>query len=161
MNASLPPQVVSAQDLTVVIHELADYTSWATHETIKQRVGVAGRQEVPVISPAATELLSTWANEHGNSVESYRQLIETLERVIASSPTITITLAGPAPQAVREHLVTWCRKNLSANVLVTFAFNRTLLGGMVVRAGSRIFDWSLRRRLMDHGREFTEVLARV
>ncbi len=157
----LPAQIVSPQDLTLVIREIADYIAWATHETIKQRVGAATRSQTPEVSPAATELLSNWTKQNGNSVESYRQLTETLERIAKQAPTITITLAGPAPQVVREHLVTWCRQNLSRHVLVTFKFNRTLLGGMVVRAGSHIYDWSLHRRLMEHGRKFTEVLARV
>lgn len=82
----------------------------------------------PELSAGATELLGAWGKAKGATAESYRQLIEALERIAKTAPTLTITLAGPAPQAVKEHLVTWCRQNLSQNVLVTFGFNRTLLG---------------------------------
>lgn len=37
MKSNLPASIVSAQDLTMVIREIQDYTAWATHETIKQK----------------------------------------------------------------------------------------------------------------------------
>ena len=162
MKSSLPSSIVSQQDLTMVIREIQDYTAWATHETIKQKAKSTRPMALaPQLSTGATELVSAWGRAKGATAESYRQLIELLERIARTAPSLTITLAGPAPQSVKEHLVAWCRENLSENVLVTFAFNRTLLGGMVVRAGSHIFDWSLHRKLMDNGRAFTEVLQNV
>lgn len=162
MKSSLPSQIVSAQDLTMVIREIQDYTAWATHETIKQKARSAKPMTAaPELSVGATELVSAWGKSKGATADSYRQLIELLERIAKSAPTLTITLAGPAPQAVKEHIVAWCRGNISENVLVTFKFNRTLLGGMVVRAGSHIYDWSLHRKLIDNGHAFTEVLRHV
>lgn len=162
MKSSLPASIVSAQDLTMTIREIQEYVAWATHETIKHKVqSTKPLMPQPELTPAATELVSAWGKAKGATADSYRQLIETLERIAKSAPTLTITLAGPAPQHVKEHLVAWCRENLSKNVLVTFKFNRTLLGGMVVRAGSHIYDWSLHRQLMDNGRRFTEVLRNV
>lgn len=162
MKSSLPASIVSPQDLTLVIREVKEYTAWATHETIKHKAGAKKPLTLqPELSPAATELISAWSKAHGATADSFRQLTEALERIAKSAPTLTITLADAAPQQVKESLVAWCRENLSGNVLVTFKFSRTLLGGMVVRAGSRIFDWSLHRRLTEHGREFTGVLKNV
>ena len=158
MNSNLPASIVSSQDLTLVIREIQDYTAWATHETIKYKTGVKKPMtDQPPLTPAATAIVSNWGRSKGATADSYRQLIETLERIARSAPSITITLAGPPPQKVKESIVKWCRENLSSNVFVTFRFNRTLLGGMVVRAGSRVYDWSLHRKLMEHGRQFTEV----
>lgn len=162
MKSNLPASIVSAQDLTMVIREIQDYTAWATHEIIKQKAG--SRRPLapaPELSLAATELISAWGKTKGTSADSYRQLTEALERIAKSAPTITVTLAGPAPQPLKEQIVGWCRNNLSGNILVTFKFNRTILGGMVVRAGSHIYDWSLHRKLHDNGAAFTEVLSRV
>jgi F0F1-type ATP synthase delta subunit len=44
---------------------------------------------------------------------------------------------------------------------VNFNYNRSLLGGMVVRAGSRVFDWSFRRQIIGAEEKFTEVFHRV
>ena len=162
MKSNLPASIVSVQDLTMVIREIQDYTAWATHEIIKQKAGARKPlTPAPELTAAATELVSVWGKTNGASADSYRQLVEALERIAKSAPTITVTLAGPAPQHVKEHIVSWCRENLSDNILVSFKFNRTILGGMVVRAGSHIYDWSLHRKLIDNGQHFTEVLDRV
>ena len=162
MKSNLPSSIVSAQDLTMVIREIQDYTAWANHETIKQKAGSKKQlTPAPELTYAATELISAWGKTKGATADSYRQLVEALERIAKNAPTITITLAGPAPQHLKEHIVAWCRENLSENILVTFKFNRTILGGMVVRAGSHIYDWSLHRKLLDNGHAFTEVLSHV
>lgn len=162
MTSSLPASIVSNQDLTMVIREIQDYVTWATHQTIKRRAGSkAPVGNAPELTAAATDLISAWGKSRGATADSYRQLVENLERIAKTAPSINITLAAPAPQTVKEHLVAWCRSNISQNVLVTFGFNHTLLGGMVVRAGSHIYDWSLRRKLIDNGGAFTEVLRRV
>lgn len=162
MKIKLPASIVSAQDLTLVIREIQEYTAWATHETIKHKTGTKKPMTAqPELSPAALQIVNEWGRAQGSSADSYRQLTEALERDLRTASTITITLAGPAPQHVKENIVSWCRTTLSDKVLVTFQYNRTLLGGMVVRAGSKIFDWSLHRQLMNHGREFTEVLKNV
>lgn len=162
MQSNLPAAIVSSQDLTLVIREIQEYTAWATHETIKYKTGLKKPlSPQPPLTPAATEIVSNWGRDQGATADSYRRLIETLEKTLKNSPSITITLAGPPPQKVKESLVMWCRNNIAPNIFVTFKFNRTLLGGMVVRAGSQVHDWSLHRTLMKHGRKFTEVLNNV
>jgi F0F1-type ATP synthase delta subunit len=46
-------------------------------------------------------------------------------------------------------------------MLVTVRFNSTIAGGMVVRLGSRMYDWSWRRLLMEQRSNYAEVLRRV
>ncbi len=161
MKYSLPSSIISPQDLTIAIHEVQDYSAWAHHETIKQKVGAHKPTVAPELNPATAELLGGWSKVNGTTADSYRQLIESLEHIANHAPTITITLAAPAPQQVKEHIVAWCRHSLAESVLVTFSFNSTILGGLVVRAGSHIYDWSLHRRLIDSAHSFTEVLNHV
>ena len=59
MNPNLPPSIVSAQDLTLVIREIQDYTAWATHETIKHKTGIKKQMtEQPPLTPPS-QLLTT------------------------------------------------------------------------------------------------------
>jgi F0F1-type ATP synthase delta subunit len=74
---------------------------------------------------------------------------------------MTITLAAPATTGIKKQLTAWCRDNVAPDVLVRFEFNQTLLGGMVVRFGSHIYDWSLRRQILDGRTKFPEVLRNV
>ena len=53
-----------------------------------------------------------------------------------------------------------CRP-VAPDVLVNFQFNATILGGMVVRYGSHVYDWSFRRQILAKRDTFPEVLRRV
>jgi F0F1-type ATP synthase delta subunit len=78
-----------------------------------------------------------------------------------SAPHITLTLAAPAPNGLKKTLISWCRDNIDKNILVDFKFNATILGGMVVVYGSRIFDWSFKRQILAAREKFPEVLRNV
>jgi F0F1-type ATP synthase delta subunit len=70
-------------------------------------------------------------------------------------------LAAPPSNGIKKTLVAWCRKNIATDILVNFDFNSTLLGGMVVRYGSHVFDWSFRRKILEEHSKFPGVLRNV
>lgn len=158
----LDDSISSPQDMRALILEIRDYARWYSHAAIKKRVQVrrAGN-DAPQLSPAATALLRDWNSHNPLSRSSLDALLKELERATATAPQLTITLAGPPAGQVKKSLVAWCRDNIAPNVLVTFQFNATILGGMVVRCGSRIFDWSFRRQILDNRQHFPEVLRHV
>ncbi len=158
---NLPAVISSPSDVTALVLEIRSYAKWYNHYVIAQKAGAKHADEQPELSPAATETIRASSKDTPLTSESLDQLIASLERIGTHSPVLTITLAAPAPREVREQLVTWCREQLSPDVLITFRFDSTILGGMVVRAGSHIYDWSFRRQLMDKRASFAEVLERV
>jgi len=164
VKLKLPEEISSPQDLKAVIIEIRAYARWTAHADIKKRVHAKTRKhqsEQPELSPAASALLHAWGAANSLSVAGFDQLISSLERVIEHSPVLAITLAAPPSTGLKKTLVTWCRDNIAPNVLVTFQFNSTLLGGLVVRSGSHIFDWSFRRQILENRQHFPEVLRRV
>ncbi|HET8883890.1 MAG TPA: F0F1 ATP synthase subunit delta [Candidatus Saccharimonadales bacterium] len=161
MKLSLPSSVASSQDLTALLLEVRDYARWVAHESIKKRVDTKGASEPPILSPALTELLRGQGFKKPLDRQNLDELIKALEKYHATAPSITLTLAAPPTSDIKKTLVTWCRENIAPNILVTFQFNTTLLGGMVVRHGSHIFDWSFRRQILAARNQFPEVLRRV
>ncbi len=161
MKLKIPAGVASSQDLTTLIIELREYARWFAHESIKKRVDAKHPSDAPAMSVAAMEILREWKSTQQINSKSLELLLTTLEDYIKSAPSITITLADVPTNVLKTTIVNWCRDNLSANVLVTFRFNATLLGGMVVSFGSRIFDWSFRRQILAAREKFPEVLRRV
>lgn len=157
----LPDSICSPQDLTALILEVKEYAQWYEHESVKQRTGSKTHSTQPVLSVTTTELLRGTSTNGVLQPAQLDTLIKNLEQFKASAPTITLTLAAPAPTQVKQTLTAWCRKELSPEILVSFEFNRTLLGGMVVRYGSHVHDWSYRRSLLTTNVKFSEVLARV
>jgi hypothetical protein len=161
MKLKLPDDISSMQDLTALILEFHEYGRWLSHMAIKQRVDAKHVADTPNISPAATELLHSWGAKKSLDQQDLDELVTMLEKAKATASTLTITLSAPPTNDIKKTLVTWCRQNIAPNVLVTFQFNRTLLGGMVVRYGSRIFDWSFRRQILAARDRFPEVLRNV
>ncbi len=157
MSLRLPDSIASQQDLSALTVELHDCLKWLTHESVKKKAGVTESTPPPKTSKAASELM----HESGTSEAKLEALIKALEDLQRNAKTITITLAAEPSASVKATIVNWCRKELSPDVLVNFSFNRGILGGMVVRAGSRVFDWSFRRLILENSNKFPEVLRRV
>ena len=157
MALKLPGTISSQQDLGALIVEIHDCIKWLTHESVKKKAGTKQAAPPPNMSPAAAALV----HESGASLDKLEALIKELESTQRTAKIITITLAAQPSATVKETLVTWCRRELASDILVNFSFNRALLGGMVVRVGSRVFDWSFRRQIINAGDKFPEVLRRV
>lgn len=161
MALQLPNSVSSAQDLASLIREVREYARWYSQANIKQRVKAGEIPKPPEMSASATELIQAITTKGDLSQDILDKLIALLEDFKSTAPSLTITLAAPAPGDLRQTLVTWFRKNVDPNILVTFKFNATLLGGMVVSYKSHIFDWSFRRQILANRRKFPEILRNV
>lgn len=161
MKPALPPSVTSTSDLASLILEINTYAQWYRQSSNAARVGARYTVEAPELSETATTLIRDWSNHTPLTLAQLEMLVTELEAIAKSAPTVTITLSAPAPTEVREALVAWVRTNIHADTLVTLRFNATIVGGMVVRRGSKIYDWSWRRILLERRRSFAEVLARV
>lgn len=160
----LTDNVASPQDLSTLELELKDYSRWFAHNAIKERVHAqhsATAAPPPTLTPTALELIRDFCGKKLLDQTQLEKLVLEIEKYKKTAPLITITLAAPAPKKLRHELVAWCRANLAPNVLIDFHFNGGLLGGMVVRSGSRIFDLSLKRQLMENRARFPEVLKRA
>jgi hypothetical protein len=144
-----------------MILEVRQYTRWFEHEYVKNRANVKHASEMPTLSTATTELLCAWGDKNPLNQQSLDEIIEALKEFSQTAPSITFTLAAPPTNSLKITLTTWCRENIAPNILVTFKFNATILGGMVVRFGSRVFDWSFRRQLLANRERFPEVLRHV
>lgn len=161
VKLKLPNSLSSPQDLKTVTLEVREYARWFAQASVKKRLKAGKAPDPPDISPAANALIRDWHGDKPLNREGLDQLIDTLEEHARSAPQMHITLAAPPANRLKETLIGWCRENIAPDVLVTFDFNSTLLGGLVVRYGSRIFDWSFHRQIMTARERFPEVLRRV
>jgi hypothetical protein len=161
MKIALPNSVSSLQDVSTLSVEIKEYAKWWAHNAIKLRAGAKKGTPPPVLSDGALELVRTVSGKKLLDQKMLDTIIAGLEEYKRGAKTATITLAAPAPKSVKLALVTWCRENIDPGVLVSFEFNSTLLGGMVIRYGSHVFDWSFRRQILAARSSFPEVLRRV
>ncbi len=163
MKIDLPQTVSSTEDLMALTLEIREYATWFSQTANAARAGVSSDQKPqPQLSPAALDVLrQAKGDAHELTPDLLDSLTTLLDRMRAHAKTMTITLAAPATNEVKNELVAWMRANIAPDVLITFRFNSLLLGGMVVRFGSRIFDWSFRRTILNERHRVGEVLRNV
>ena len=162
MKFKLDASIASPQDLQALIAELHDYARWYGHNAIKKQIHAKHTStDQPEFTPAAKAVLQEWTQKNPLSRASLEALIKELEQYLRAARVMTITLAAPPTSGIKKLLTAWCRDNISPSILVRFEFNQNLLGGMVVRYGSHIYDWSFRRQILAERTKFPEVLRNV
>lgn len=162
MSPQLPSSVTSLEDLKGVTAELRDYAKWFAAASIKQRVSSKSNvANPPTLSAEGLTLLQELSGQQQLTSSALEKLINNLHDIAERSPQLTITLAAPASTHLKKELVAWCRAHVAPSVLVSFRFNATLLGGMIIQYGSHVYDWSFRRQILANRSRFPEVLRRV
>ncbi len=161
MTIKLPPSLTSVQDLKAAILEIRRYAQWYSQASVKVRVTRGKTAGAPAISQPAIDLIEQWHADRPVRPQDLDDLIAALEDFAASASSITITLAAPPSQALRQALLDWCRQNIDPNILADFRFNSTMLGGLMVRYGSHVYDWSFRRQILEARQKFPEALRHV
>jgi hypothetical protein len=161
MKIKLPDGISSPQDLRAVILEIKDYAGWSAKAAVKKQVAGKADADKPTVSAEAAAIVKAWSGDKALTRSSLDELVAVLEEFADTASSLTLTLAAPPSGGLKKELVGWCRQNIEPDVLVSFSFNSTILGGMVVRYGSRIYDWSFRRQILANRAAFPEVLRRV
>jgi F-type H+-transporting ATPase subunit delta len=59
-----------------------------------------------------------------------------------------VTVARPADQALQDQITAALQKALDKQVIATFTVDHDILGGTIVRVGDRVYDGSIRRKLV-------------
>lgn len=158
---TLPPSIISPHDLSRLEIELHEYSNWFSHNAIKQHVNVSRGTPMPGLSTDAITMLRSCSQNGTINQQILDSLLVSIKQLSNHAPSLTITLAAPAGNETKQALTAWCRANIDPNILVSFKFNATILGGMILRCGSHIFDWSFRRGVLNNRYKFAEVLRRV
>jgi hypothetical protein len=159
--ADFTKYILSEQDLKAAALEVKKYANWYNQTAVKMKVTKNNSYELPAVSPEATNIINEWLAGNPPTSKSLDDLILALEGFAHDAPRVTITLAAPPPNSLKQTLAAWFRQNIAPNTLVNFKFNATILGGMVVVYGSHIYDWSFRRQILAAREKFPEVLRNV
>ena len=159
----LDESVSSLQDLKSLGLEIEAYAKWFNHAAVKRQAGVKSRKNAaaPALSDSASSVITSWSKGQPQTTKLLDELIAYLDEYAANAPQFTIILAAPPTATLKKTIVRWCRQNVSARMLINFQFNSTILGGMVVRVGSHIYDWSFRKEILANAAKFPEALRRV
>lgn len=158
-TAALPSTISSPQDLSLLILDVKKYAKWYLQYYTAQKAKTKYAELQPEISKIASELIISWDKQAPLTPTNLEDRIKSLEKTARTAPVINITLASPPSQEIKKTIADWCRSNLSPDILISFQFNSTILGGMILRTGSKIYDWSFRTKIINAKKSFSEVIS--
>lgn len=162
MTLKLPPTLASVEQLEGVMFELTEYLDWSRQSQIKTKVAPAKAGVEPKAWSAELQaILETWSEGKELTMHKVEDLMKELQHVRKTAPAIHLTLAAVPGVAMRQQFVTWFRDEIHPQVLLSFSANRTILGGMVLRAGSHIYDYSWRKLLLAKRDILPELVSHV
>ncbi len=140
--ATLPLAVQSPDDLSAVLMDLAAYRG--------------SMSSVPIGGPALAMLVG-WNVDpvDGPAIDDVINHLQVLSRKV---PTVTVSL-GAVDTHAAEQLVHWFRQHTHPQCLVTTVLDTTMGGGFRLRAGSKIYDYSFKQRLLANRRTIRTMLG--
>lgn len=152
---TLPSQLVSPRDIRELLLELESLKSWQTQHDVAKEARTTYPISEPELSRDASGFVHSWTKS-GLTIEA---IMEHLSKSLHAAPILTVTLAAEASKDIQATIVKWCRINLSDTALVQFKTDPSLVGGMTMRIGSRLFDWSYRTKLIANKDRLRELVG--
>ena len=156
----LPDDLYSPDQLSVAMLELGDYQN-ALHD-VGVRATAGTKKQVETIEPSALLASIAKANDIDLANPASLDVLHTqLEDMMNKAPIAHITLAAAPNHSIKQQLVAWFRQQISPTMLLTFAAYSDMGGGIVVQAGSHVYDFSFKRQLLANKQKIGEIAQRV
>lgn len=142
------------------VEKLAKYQSYVRRLNVAAKVEV---EEPAGLEPPAmpAELLAFLKAQFGSdtvTIERLEEIKKFFQEITKRSPSVHIMLAFLPTAGERAQITRWFRDNIAADILLSFSQNSNLIGGMLIRGRTRIFDLSLRTVLLANKNRVGELL---
>lgn len=158
MAIELPQEINTPQLLEAAIFELERLRNWGTDSSVKTKVGVDLDSE-PSLSDETQKLVTDYGSGKALTAAKLAALIKELKSL--KPVTVHITLAAAPTAGIKMSLISWFRQNVEKDILIGFASDRTIGGGIIIRTPNRIFDYSFRKKLIDGRSKIPEIIRNV
>jgi len=156
---SLPPDVYSPEVLSIVMMELRDHILQATQAATKARVtNATTTAERPHLSAQLRAVLAT-AGVKEDDLARLQTLSTQLEDLRKQAPVVHLLLTALPNRPQKHQFVQWFREHIHPHLLLTFATRSDIGGGVIVQAGSHVYDFSFREQLIHNKKRIGELFA--
>lgn len=149
----LPVDVYSPDSLSATIFELTTFLGLLRDAETR---GKGGRVTPVAPSPALAHVLDLLGADSA-SLDTLEKLNKDLEKHLLEAPVVHIILAALPGSAIKRELTTWFRDNINPEVLLTFTARTDIGGGIIVQAGSHMYDFSFKRLLVANKSRIAEL----
>jgi hypothetical protein len=154
----LPLDLHSPDQVSSVLVELQKYRGEQRDATVRAKAG--GKAEKPEMSETLENLLrlSNVAHDNGPGLEA---LAKQLAGILKAAPVMHVLLAGPPNRTFKRQLTVWFRTQVHPTSLLTFAARADIGGGIILQAGSHMYDYSFRGAILDNKKRLMELAGGV
>jgi F0F1-type ATP synthase delta subunit len=139
-RTSLPAKIIGPVDINHLSRELATFNETMLQLKIKQ----ASPNDLPKVSHLLNELATT--NKINLLTEDDRaRLTNYLNNLGSKAPVVHISFSVEPSTVFLEKLVSWLRREIAPDLLVTVGLQPNIGVGCVIRTTNRYFDLSLKQ----------------
>lgn len=127
------------------------------------RAKTAGRDS-EVATPHTSALMTGLLQSNdfkANDPRSFEIISKGFNIIRDKAPVVHLTLAALPNRTLKRQLVEWFRHEINPYMLLTFAVRTDIGGGIVVRAGSHIYDFSFRQQIIGNKHRISEIYESV
>jgi hypothetical protein len=158
LSLHLPVDMQSPDQVSGAVVALQQYRSALRDQTTRAKFDA--KTEKPEVPTQLEGLLHNTgvASEDASGLEA---LQAQLEKALKDAPVMHVTLAAPANRTLKRQLTVWFRTQVHPTSLLTFAARSDIGGGVILRAGSRVYDYSFRAAILDNKSRLMELAGGV
>ncbi len=144
-NLILPNLVISPTDVSRLRRELEALDDYLEQARLRQPNQTS---RLPRTSPLFEEL-GLINKLDFNQAADRQKTARFLDFMKTSAPVVHISFSADPSAAFLAKLLTWLRQNIHPLLLVRVGLQPTIAAGCVIRTNSHVFDFSLRRHLLE------------
>jgi hypothetical protein len=154
----LPVDMQSPDQVSGVLVELKQYCGEL--RDAKTRAKVGGKADKPE-APGHLESLLKSSGISLEDMPALEALQSQLESTLKDAPVMHVTLAAPASRTLKRQLTVWFRTQVHPVSLLTFTARGDIGGGIILRAGSHIYDYSFQAAILENKSRLMEISGSV
>lgn len=153
----LPVDIYSPDQLSALLIELHSYRGHLRDAAVRAKASKNKAAALELSDTLTTLLRGSGVDEDDST--ALETLYKQLETTLKSSPVMHLTLAAPAGRLLKRQLTVWFRASIHPTALLTFAARTDIGGGVILQAGSHVYDYSFRNRVLQNKQRLMELAS--
>jgi len=155
----LPDFIYSHEQIGLYLLQLEHYKSVLLKNKVGGGSGLGTQKERrDGISGQLERYLIETAPKEGVTYEFLEEISGLLNKVRDTGPRLHLTFASLPNAELKRQLTAWARENIHELALVSFHYDQSIIGGVVIRTRNKIFDFSYAKNLKNPKIKITSIL---